>query len=122
MLAAMDARRSKEHHRVLDVLCLEAAKRLEIFGQNPQWSRFFTIEKLVVEVCQRLRVHWAIMPWGPGDRGSRIPISSNHPRMPIERKASVLQIQHHATKSRHTRRHLRGAPTDPRRFGAGVRL
>src|SRR5215470_15629840 len=34
-LAAVDARRSEEHHRVLNLLFFEAAQRLEILRENP---------------------------------------------------------------------------------------
>ena len=40
VLAAVNPRRAEEDDRVLDVLRLEAPKRLEILGENPQRARF----------------------------------------------------------------------------------
>jgi hypothetical protein len=53
-LAAVDPRGSKEHHGVLDVLRPEAAKRLEILGEDPERAGFFAVEKFLVEIGERL--------------------------------------------------------------------
>jgi hypothetical protein len=57
----MNARRPEEHHRVLDLLALEAAKRLGIFGQDANRTRFFAFEERPVEIRERLRFHPSIL-------------------------------------------------------------
>ena len=52
--AAVNPRRAEEDDGVLDVLRLEAAERLEILGQDPERARFFALEKLRIEVRERL--------------------------------------------------------------------
>ena len=59
--AAVNTRRSKEHHRVLDVLDLEAALRLEVFGQDADGARVLALEKGVIEIGLRLRTHLPII-------------------------------------------------------------
>src|SRR6185436_3121914 len=56
-LAAVDARRSEEHDRVLDALFLEAPQRFEILGENPDRARFRAFEKLGKQVRKRLLRH-----------------------------------------------------------------
>jgi hypothetical protein len=61
MRTAVDPRRAEEHDGVLDILCFEAAQRLEILGENPDWARFFRFEKLVILIGERLKVHAGIL-------------------------------------------------------------
>ena len=56
-LARIDASRTKEHDGVLNLLGLEAPQRLEIFGQDAKRPSVFTLEKLRVQVRQRLLRH-----------------------------------------------------------------
>ena len=56
-LAAVDARRPEEHDRVLDLLVLEAAQRLEVLGQDADRPRLVALEKLRVQVRERLLRH-----------------------------------------------------------------
>src|SRR5262245_3914712 len=55
--AAVDARRSEEHDRILDLLFLETAERLEILRENSDRTRFRTFEKLPVQIRERLMGH-----------------------------------------------------------------
>ena len=56
-LAAVDAGRSEEHDRVLNLLILEAAQRLEILGEDANRPRLGAFEELRVQVRQRLLRH-----------------------------------------------------------------
>ncbi len=56
-LAAVDARRSEKDDRVLDLLFLEAAKRLEVFSEDTDRSCIVAVEKLRVLVRERLLGH-----------------------------------------------------------------
>ena len=47
--------------RAENVLRLESAERLEVFGKNPERTRFFAVEERRVEVRERLQVHDAII-------------------------------------------------------------
>jgi hypothetical protein len=58
-LAAVDACGSEEHDRVLNFLLFEAAQRLEVLRQDPDRTRFGTLEKLTVQVRHRLLRHKA---------------------------------------------------------------
>src|SRR5260221_9090380 len=63
-LAAVDARRTEKHDRVLNLLFLEATKRLEIFGQNADGPGVVAVEKLRVLVRERLLRHvLTVPPW-----------------------------------------------------------
>jgi hypothetical protein len=46
VLPAVHARRSEEDDRVLDVLVLEAAQRLEILGEDPDRARLVALQEL----------------------------------------------------------------------------
>jgi hypothetical protein len=48
--AAVDSRRPEEDHRVLDLLLLEAAERLEVLGQNANGTCVTAFEKRLVQV------------------------------------------------------------------------
>ena len=56
-LAAVDAGRSEEHDRVLNLLIREAAERFEIFRQDANRPRIGALEELPVLVCERLLRH-----------------------------------------------------------------
>ena len=56
-VAAVDAGRSEEHDRVLNLLIREAAERFEIFGQDANRPRIGAFEELPVLVCERLLRH-----------------------------------------------------------------
>ena len=56
-LAAVDARRSEEHDGVLDPLIAESTERLEILGQYADRPRFVALEKVGIQVRQRLSRH-----------------------------------------------------------------
>src|SRR5438132_1019179 len=60
-LARFDARRSEKDDRVLDFLVLEAAERFEIFRQNPKGAALFALEKLRIQICERLLRHNATL-------------------------------------------------------------
>src|SRR5262245_61465988 len=67
--AAVDARRTKKHDGVLDVLCLEPAERFQILRQDSQRTRFFTFEEFRIQV--RKRLHSAIIKGQYGVRQAR---------------------------------------------------
>ncbi len=56
-LAAVDAGRPEEDDGVLDFLVLEAAERLEVLGEDANRPAFFALEKLRIEVRERLLRH-----------------------------------------------------------------
>ena len=56
-LAAVNARGAEEDNRVLDVLDLEAAPRLEVFGEDADWPRVLALEEGVIEISLLLRTH-----------------------------------------------------------------
>ena len=53
-LAAVDARRSEEDDRVLNLLVPEPPQRLEVLGENSNRPCFVALEKLRVQIRQRL--------------------------------------------------------------------
>src|SRR5262249_23281458 len=56
-LAAADARRAEEDDRVLDFLLPESAQRLQVLGQDPDRSRLRALQKLLVQIRERLLRH-----------------------------------------------------------------
>ena len=56
-LAAVDPRRPEKHHRVLNLLFLEAAQRLEVLGEDAERPGLGALEKLRIQVGQRLLMH-----------------------------------------------------------------
>src|SRR3954471_900639 len=61
LLAAGNARRPEEDDGVLYVFVLEAAKRFEILRKDAQRARFLAVEKFLVGVSERLRMHTCII-------------------------------------------------------------
>jgi hypothetical protein len=56
-LAAVNASRSEEDDRVLDVLLLEPAQRLELFGKNADRTGVLALEKGGIEIRLSLLAH-----------------------------------------------------------------
>jgi hypothetical protein len=50
----VDAGRSEEHDRILDVLLPEAAERLEVLGQDPDRTCVRALEEFVIVIRERL--------------------------------------------------------------------
>src|SRR6185503_11511631 len=56
-LAAVDACGAEKYDRVLDLLLLETAQRLQVLGEDPDRPRFLTLEELGIQIGDRLLRH-----------------------------------------------------------------
>src|SRR5262249_35024821 len=56
-LAAVHARRAEEDDGILDFLLPESLQRLEVLGQDPDRSRLRALQKLLVQIRERLLRH-----------------------------------------------------------------
>src|SRR5262249_29255819 len=56
-LAAVHPRRTEEDDGVLNFLLLKSAQRLEVLREDPDRPRLWTVEKLLIQVGQRLLRH-----------------------------------------------------------------
>ena len=74
-LAAVDAGRAEKHHRILNLLLLEAPQRFQVFGENADRPRFVAFEKFGVQIRQWLRHTLATLSDGMrGIRGGSPPL------------------------------------------------